>query len=332
MSAAMTQRAGVLAELPTVLRDLGADVAEVFEQTGIDPNTLCAETRVPFTAMLSVLERAARQTGCLHLGLLIGHRFDFALHGPIGQLMLMAPTLGQALTDFMTWQPGYSSGAIVYLNRFDDVCTFGYGAYAASHPGSQVLYDAVVAVALKMVSILTHGTVKPIEVQFSHRAPDDVTVYGRLLKAPMRFDQHRNCIVLDATSLQVPIPGSDPAMRCRLEEEIARSVFPKTPDLSARTRHALRHVLFTGAPSLPAVAAKMNLHPRTLERRLVQEGQSFRALRDDVRFAVARELLELTEIPIGEIAAILAFASPGVFSEAFRRLSGTSPSRWRAKH
>lgn len=331
MGEIMTQRAGVLSKLPAVLRDLGADVASVFEETGINPDTLDADTRVAFTAMLSVLERAARLTRCPHLGLLIGHRFNFVLHGPIGQLMLTAPRLGQALADFVTWQPGYSSGAIVYMHRFEDVCAFGYGAYAASHSGSHVLYDAVVGVAIRMIEVLTNGAAKPIEIQFSHRAPNDTTAYARLLKIPMQFDQHRNCILLDTKSLQVSLPSSDPELRCQLQAEIARSVFHDTPDLSTRTRHALRHVLFANTPTLPAVAAEMNLHPRTLERRLARERQTFRSLRDDVRFAVARELLELTEIPIGEIAAILAFASPGVFTEAFRRLSGTSPSQWRAK-
>jgi transcriptional regulator GlxA family with amidase domain len=50
-----------------------------------------------------------------------------------------------------------------------------------------------------------------------------------------------------------------------------------------------------------------------------------------VRFSVARELLELTDIPIGDVGTILAFASPSVFTDFFRRLSGKPPSTWRAQ-
>ncbi|MEY8828310.1 AraC family transcriptional regulator [Sedimentitalea sp. XS_ASV28] len=331
MGKMMTQRAGVLSELPSLLCELGGDVTSVFDGTGIDPDTLDADTRVPFTPMLTLLERAARQTNCPHLGLLIGQRFDFVLHGPLGKLMLTAPRLGQALMDFVTCQQSYSSGTIVYLNQFDDICAFGYGTYAASHRGSQILYDAVIGVALRMIEVLTNSKVKPVEIHFSHRAPEDVTAYARLLKIPMQFDQYRSCILLDAESLQVTLPSSDPALRCRLQADISRSILRDAPDLLTRTRQAVRHVLYTNTPSLSAVAAEMSLHPRTLERRLAQEGETFRSLRDDVRFSVARELLDLTEIPIGEIAAMLAFASPGVFSDAFRRRSGTSPSLWRAK-
>jgi len=327
----MTQRAGVLSELPQVLRDLGADVATVFEDCGIDHTALTPDTRVPFAALLKVLDRASRQTGCSHLGLLIGLRFTFAIHGPIGQLMLTARTLGQALSDFVSWQPGYSSGAIVYLTRFGDEYALGYGTYAVSRPGSRVLYDAVIGVGIRMVQDLTNGAVKPVELEFSHRRPKDYLAYGRLLGLPVRFNRHRTCLVMDEKAMSVPLPRSDPEARRLIIAEIERSVFKVQPDTSTRTRHVLRHTLHTGRPTLTDVASALGMHPRTLERRLTAEGQTFEALRDEVRFSVARELLELTDIPIGEIGGHLAFASPSVFTDSFRRMSGTSPSAWRAR-
>jgi AraC-like DNA-binding protein len=48
-----------------------------------------------------------------------------------------------------------------------------------------------------------------------------------------------------------------------------------------------------------------------------------------VRYALAREFLALTDLPVGEVAAAVGFGSPGVFSETFRRWSGTTPSDWR---
>lgn len=331
MHGQMTQRAGVLAELPGVLRDMGADASLAFAGSGIDCEKLSPETRVAFDAMLQVLDRASRLAACPHLGLLIGRRFTFAIHGPIGQLMLSAPDLGQALTDFVSWQPGYSSGAIVYLNRFEEEFAWGYGTYAASTPGSRVLYDAVVGVGIRMVHELTNGAARPIEVQFSHRKPESIADYARLLNLPLRFNQHRTCLVLDAATMRMPLPRADREARQRLLAEIEAAVFATPPDVSTRTRHALRHVLPIGRPTLSRVATAMGLHRRTLERRLAAEGQSFEGLRDEVRQAMARELLELTDIPIGEIGAILAFASPGVFAEAFRRMTGTTPSAWRMK-
>ena len=325
------QRAGALIELPAVLRDLGVDPSAVFAGTGIDPASLRAETRVPFDALLQLLDRAARQTGCPHLGLLIGLRFNFAMHGAIGELMLTAPSLGQALIDLVSWHPGYSSGAIVYLNRFDQDYASGYGSFAASKPGGWILYDAVVSIGVKMVRELTEDAVKPVEVQLSHRPPETATTYERLLKVPVRFNQNRNCIVLTAEALRTPLPRHDPEARKRILADIEKTAFVEPTNVSTLTRRALRQVLCFEKPTLSATASHMGLHPRTLERRLAEEGQPFRALRDEVCFAVACELLELTDIPIGDISAVLGFAAPSVLTTMFRRISGKSPSEWRAR-
>ena len=124
--------------------------------------------------------------------------------------MRRAPTLQQALDDFVSWQPGYSSGAIVYLIRLGDEFAFGYGTHDQVSPGTVQLYDAVVAIGLRMLHELSDGQVRPDEIRFSRRPPDDLAIYNRLLKAPLRFDQHQTCIVLNASDMNMRLPGSDP--------------------------------------------------------------------------------------------------------------------------
>jgi AraC-like DNA-binding protein len=324
------QRAGVLIELPGVLREFGVDPSSVFAGTGVDLDSLHQETRVPFADLLELLDRASRQTGCPHLGLLLGLRFKFPHHGAIGQLMLTAPTLGQALIDLLSWHPGYSSGAIVYLNRFDQEYAYGYANFVPSKPGSPVLYDAVMAIGMRMVHDLTNGAVKPVEVQLSRRAPETASSYSQLLKVPVRFNQNQSCLILKVDALRTPLPRHDPQARAGILASIERAVFHAPPDVVTLTRRALRQALCLDKPTLSAVAAQMGLHPRTLERRLAEAGQTFGALRDQVCFAVARELLELTDIPVGEISAAVGFAAPSVLTTMFRRLGGTPPSAWRA--
>ena len=62
------------------------------------------------------------------------------------------------------------------------------------------------------------------------------------------------------------------------------------------------------------------------------EQTSFEALCDALRFGAAREYLDLTDLPVSEISAALAYASPSVFAEAFRRWSGLSPTAWRRRN
>ena len=154
------------------------------------------------------------------------------------------------------------------------------------------------------------------------------------LAAPVHFDEPLTCMYFLATSALSPATathGPD-AARTRASRRMARRRGPGVPGLGARVRGALRKLLLVGKPTMAAVAGELALHPRTLRRRLKDDGLVFDALRDEVRLASALELLELTDLPMGEVAATLSYASPEVFAEAFRRMRGCSPREWRAWH
>jgi AraC-like DNA-binding protein len=320
------QRASVLAELPGLLAERGVAAETVFATSGIAFEALTADTRVPFPALLGCLEKAAEVTGCPHLGLLLGQRFTMAHHGVLGRLMRTAATLHRALLDFTFWQPGYSSGAIVYLHPLGEDYALGYGA---AGNGSPVFYDAILAVGLRMLHDLTGGSVLPEEVHIHRRQPEDRTRYAQILKVPVRFTQQRFCLVLSARSLEMPLPAADHSEHQRIQAQLRVMAQTARPGFATRTQQALRHAMQRGTPSMAAVAAELALHPRTLRRRLAEEQTSFEALCDTLRYAAAREYLEMTDLPMSEISAALAYASPGIFAEAFRRWSGLSPTAWR---
>jgi len=60
-------------------------------------------------------------------------------------------------------------------------------------------------------------------------------------------------------------------------------------------------------------------------------GLSPRAFVEAERMARARQLLEMSDLPIKEIAAQLGFASEFYFSTRFRRSAGQSPRDFRGR-
>jgi transcriptional regulator GlxA family with amidase domain len=71
------------------------------------------------------------------------------------------------------------------------------------------------------------------------------------------------------------------------------------------------------------------MHPRTLNRRLRNEGTTFRKLLNESRFEVARQLLTGTRLEVGGIAGALGYADISALSHAFHRMAGASPVQWR---
>lgn len=81
--------------------------------------------------------------------------------------------------------------------------------------------------------------------------------------------------------------------------------------------------------TISGVARRLNLSARTLQRRLGQNGTTFRQLRDLARFEQAVDLLTDTNLPVAEIARRLGYEEHSSFTTAFRRWSGHTPSEYR---
>jgi AraC-like DNA-binding protein len=84
-----------------------------------------------------------------------------------------------------------------------------------------------------------------------------------------------------------------------------------------------------GTTSLPLAAEIAELSPRTLQRRLADEGLTYRRLLDRIRFETARELLEDPTVTSNEIASFLDYSGVNNFLRAFRRFTGMTPSAYR---
>ncbi|MCG9954701.1 AraC family transcriptional regulator [Pseudomonas aeruginosa] len=74
-----------------------------------------------------------------------------------------------------------------------------------------------------------------------------------------------------------------------------------------------------------------DLTVRTLRRRLDDEGSSYRLLLDEVRQALAEELLATGAIRLEEIAERLGYGEVSNFIHAFRRWKGMTPRQYRQR-
>jgi len=83
-----------------------------------------------------------------------------------------------------------------------------------------------------------------------------------------------------------------------------------------------------GFPSLPDVAAELDVHPRTLRRQLAEEGTSFRALLNQARSTLAVDLLCNVGLTVDEVSKRLGYTDTSTFCHAFKRWHGVPPSAY----
>jgi AraC-like DNA-binding protein len=88
--------------------------------------------------------------------------------------------------------------------------------------------------------------------------------------------------------------------------------------------------LLEGGCEMSSIARLLGNHPRTLRRRLKEEGTSFQVLLDDARREHAMRLLQTASVT--EVALSLGFSETSAFTRAFRRWVGLPPREYRARH
>jgi AraC-like DNA-binding protein len=325
------QRAAALVPLRSLLGERGVGLDEVLEGTGVSPHEIRPDAFVPYTAFLAILDNASRLTGRDDLGMLLGKRQTLAALGPLGEVMRHAATLGEAISAFAAFQSSNSTGGAVYVMRADKDVILGYGVYHRSAPISPQIYDLVLAIGCNLIAELTGGAVAPEEIFISRARPADPTSYLRLGRCPVRFGEMQTGLLLRAPALAFPLPSADRHLqeRALMRLQSARDGAPLP--LSLQVRHLLRPLLIMGNAGMDDVARRLDLHPRAMRRRLRQEGTTFETMKDEVRYAAARDLLMLGDLSIADIAATLDYGDPSSFVHAFRRWSGVSPGRWRGQ-
>lgn len=190
-------------------------------------------------------------------------------------------------------------------------------------PLSLVLMELLFCVTLARIG--TRERLCPIELTVP-ALPADLAPYDAFLGIRMRQGE-ANRVVFDVDDARRPFLTSnealwttfEPALRQRLAE---LDVGART---SERVKAALLECLPGGPVTIDAIASKLALSRRTLQRRIRDEGTSYAQILGDTRASLARHYLERTTLPAAEISFLLGFDEPNSFYRAFRTWTGTTP-------
>lgn len=311
---------------------MGVPLGPLLAEAGLEPTLFdTPDNLVEVGAAARLLELAAEKSRCPHLGLLCGQRFRPDTLGIVGQTAQNASDIGRSLRGLILNLHLHGHAFVPTLTVSAGVAQFGM-TLASDLPGNTIpAVDLAMAAAFAILRALCGPTWTPTDVLLVHQPVASREPYDRLFGVRVQFGCDRNAITFMASWLERTVHGASVAKRALLERELAVITQQQTLPAATLARRALIACIAGGNASVEAVAAAMALHPRSLNRRLAQEGTSVFELLKTVRFQIARDLLENTSLSISEIASTLLYANIGAFTRAFRLWSKQSPSDWRMK-
>lgn len=168
---------------------------------------------------------------------------------------------------------------------------------------------------------------RPIEVQLPRARPPCAEMYRRFFGgAVVKFDAPVPTIAFTRASLLVPQPQRDDKLLRILTQTADAQLesLPSGDDWRDRVRSLIVNALPSGDFALDRIAQRCGIGERTLRRRLLEAGTSYRALVDEVRKERALALLEHTG-SVSDVAQSVGFSDATAFARAFRRWTGQLP-------
>lgn len=190
----------------------------------------------------------------------------------------------------------------------------------------RAIAELSIANYLHLARAWTGARIVPREVRFQHARPRDTRELERFFGCKLRFDQRDNALVLAREVLALPFTTAEPALGSYLEAAAAARLDQlPAPSLVDEVRGAIDDELRNGDVDIERVARRVGATPRSLQRRLRDEGTSYRELVDTIRHKRAVDLLQ-RGVPFGDIAERLGFSEARAFRRAFRRWTGLVPS------
>ncbi|VDC19894.1 AraC family transcriptional regulator [Pseudogemmobacter humi] len=170
-----------------------------------------------------------------------------------------------------------------------------------------------------------------LQLDFACPVPAERQDYLQFFGVPVRFDQPQSRLVFDARHLSLKLLRSPRALEQFLREAPGNILIRYRQDggTADRLRRRLAAQPPAGWPEIGTIAAELRLSQATLRRRLRAEGQSFAAIKADIRLRHSQRLLRETPLSLAEIAAELGYSEPGAFIRAFRGWTGQNPGAFR---
>ena len=321
MSVALT-RIGTVGPLACTVEAAGGSVPRLLRRADLPPDLLeRPHALVPLRDQFHLVTRAARMIGDESLPARLSTAAGLAGLGPYADHVMSFPTLGAAITgSYRKFAGLLQSETLMALPVEASLATWSYRVTAPLTTGRQGNELLALGYMLGVLRRFAGSDFRPQRIELP----------GALQKRTAVEDVF-GCTIAPGTTAAVVFPASLLSTRSPLASRTFADLndfVPAAGDTISVTRRMIDLEREVGRRGIDAVASRMGITRRTLQRRLADQGTTYSAVAHDALWIQAQELLGPEGASVSETAAQLGYSDVAKFSRAFHRWSGVPPSVW----
>lgn len=280
------------------------------------------------------LEESARREGLPDLGYSVGASYGLAAISDLGGATLRAPTLLNAITT-LSGQFSHWIGENRLWIQFDGDSVWLLNTAADGLEDCRPIANQCgVMFLISLVRSAAGNNWQPDRIRVGTKESPWHENYEATAAAEVEFTRDLNGVRFPRRFLSWPMTcpagkdtgsGSLATVSNGTECQVVSASFSEKMEEALESQVAVRCM-----PTLRQAAEMAGISPRTLQRRLLDEGLTYQNLIDRLRFRIAkRRLDEDACLSMRDLAADLGYGTPSSFIRAFRRLAGVTPTEFR---
>lgn len=302
----------------------------LFEHAGIDPKLMRdLSARVSQTKLDKLWFKIAEEIDDPCFGLKLGKFWHPSYMHALGYAWLASSTLRSALGRLVRYIHVVNQGVEITLSETDQLVTVSW--ISPSPTGADYWRaDGALSIIMRMCRANYGDNLDPVEVSLRHGKPTCAGDFFSYFRCPVSFDGEFDGLVLTRESVEKNLPGANPLMSQLNDNEMIKYLAKlNADDIIQRTKAEIIKQLPDGRASDNIIADSLHMSSRTLQRKLNENGTTFKKLLTDVRKELAMKYIQNRQITLTELSFQLGFSEVSAFSRAFKQWTGNAPRYYR---
>ena len=328
--------ARILRFFPDLVRELGGNPQPLMRQIGIRFTKKLSDggSSATYRQMIHLIELAAAELRCPDFGMRLATlQSGSAMFGPLGVAMKNSRTFGDALDYVSKHTYAHSLAARIWLNRSParKMVLVGHDILVDGMPNKCQAVEQILLLGHLTALEITGRRARVRKVHFRHQPVAPLKTYRRYFGCAVRFGQSEDGVFFSDADFACPIIHPDSQLYRAVTSFIDASFTHYRPPLYAQARGVIMRLLGSEHCTNERIASALNLHPRTLHRRLREQGTSFQHLKDEVRRDAMLYYIQQTNLDFAAVSERVGFAEQAVMTRTCHRWFSASPTELRSR-
>ena len=265
----------------------------------------------------------------IQTGIELGSRYQLTSYGIMGYALLASENVRAAIELGIKYLGlSYAFSEIAFVENQQEF-SLEFTTQLPADLGQMVLLRDIWGALVIQYELFCAQSV-PISLELTVSADENLNFQGldKLLQAGIHFNKSHNRFVGPAALLDLALLRANPNTfnQCQQQCQQLLDARHQTNSLKQQVEKFLLDSNMQG--SMQQLARQLGQSERTLHRQLTQHNTSWSELKQQLRLALAKQLLD-SPLKLEDIAYRLGFSDAANFSHSFKRSTGVSPRVYR---